>query len=128
MMKTILVSVTFCSIALLASCTLQKIDLPSADVWDEWKKPGHTKNDVGRILRDICGYKTYKEITVQQPYLSGPLLAEKGRGILIKAEECMLANGFIYIDEPDGYIGGACKLPSNQNLPSCRSLRTLKIP
>jgi hypothetical protein len=92
-------------------------------MWDTWQKPGYTKNDVTRFLWDVCGYKTQRELAVAEPHLTGTFLAEKWMSVLMKTEECMLKNGFVYIDEPDGFVGGSCKFPQYQHLPSCQSLK-----
>lgn len=112
-----------CVLLSLTSCSLHKMDWPSADVWEHWQKPGLTKSEVGRYLVDVCGYKLDSELRLVEPNLDAQAFHEYSMSRFIKTEECMLANGFIYVDEPDGYVGGACKFPKYQNLlPSCRSL------
>lgn len=112
-----------CAGVLMSSCSLHKMDWPTADVQDKWQKPGYTKNDVARFLWKDCGYKNDRELAKEKPGLDPKAFQREWDTMMVRAEECMLANGFVYVDEPDGFVGGICKYPDYQHRPSCQSLK-----
>lgn len=117
-------------VAMTTSCSVAYMDWPTSSEWDHWRKPGIERNSVARFLTNVCGLKSYRDLTAEYPSLSGDRLVEKRRLIQIASEECMFKNGFSYVDKPDGFIesknGGRCRWPDIQSYPSCQSLKIPK--
>ena len=90
----------------LPSCGLRYIDAPPVTDEDRWIKPGLNKNDVWRALT-ACGYDAPTWTKSQQ----------------VGVDNCMLSNGFTFIDSPYGQQGAICKFPDYQHFPSCQSLK-----
>jgi hypothetical protein len=103
------------------------MDKPGAQHWEFWKKPGFSRNDTAKYFSHVCGYRSRQSLVAEDPRLAGIQLAEKWESFLILAEECMLKNGFAYVDKPDGlieaYTGGPCERLDLQHRPSCQSLK-----
>lgn len=92
------------AMSLLTACAATYMDKPSADHQHKWKKAGFTSNDVWNYFYGVCGYKTRDDLRKHDPTLKGASMVKKWESVLIPAEECMLANGFTYDDEPVGFI------------------------
>ncbi len=90
----------------ISSCGLRHIDAPPLSEEDSWVKNGYKKFDIWKALQ-ACGYDRNTWSMEQQ----------------IKVDECMLSRNFVFIDSPYGQQGSMCKFQSNENLPSCKSLR-----
>ena len=112
---------------LMTACAATYMDWPSADHKDKWKKAGVTSSNVWNHFYGVCGYKTREDLRKLDPTLEGVAMVKKWESVLIPAEDCMLANGFTYDDEPAGFIdskiGGICRRLDFQHRPSCQSLK-----
>lgn len=113
---------------LMPSCAVTYMDWPSSSEWDHWNKNDLKRNDVMHFFINVCGLKSNRELRADDPRLSGNELVERRKSILINAEKCMLNNGFIYVDKPEGFIesknGGRCRFEDSQQYPSCQSLKS----
>lgn len=102
------------------------MDWPSASEGNFWNKSGYKKNDVTQFLWQVCRYKRRDDLAKERPGVDIQTLHKEWDAIVVRAEERMLENGFIYEDKPKGFIesknGGRCRFSSIQHRPSCQML------
>ena len=93
------------------ACSLPEMGKPPLDAGDRWVKDGLNKEQVRRAYIK-CGYNDSNwNMQIQKDM-----------------DNCMLRNGFIFIDSPYENAHRQCKdiYPEFQHLPSCQSLKNRK--
>jgi hypothetical protein len=94
-----------------AACSLYEIGKPSLSAGDRWIKSGLNREQVRQAYLQ-CGYSDLTWTMQMQANI----------------DECMLKNGFTFIDSPYQSVHRQCKdiYPEFQRLPSCQSLQNKK--